>query len=440
MSELNHIKAYIVGLLVGGGRVDANTFIIDMPYKKWGAEPRRMNIIATDILTKINHYFYANYNFNITYEISNNGWLIKPIAGADISPIVTDLHNLGLPIGDFLLNKVDLSVAKQTLTGINVESFLSGIFDTRASLTLSHRRFTNHAPIVSVEIPGSTENFKFVVQLCSWLTDLGSITDQILYNHPNQHASSDPDYKGWKKGFKIRFLVKSFLTKHSFALQAKSIDITKIEKKQKKDEQIPCYLRKLHKPSPVTIHSDQNSNELPIEVRSKIFFHYHHFCAVLNCPHAPKEEVEKIISQKNSLINFFPRLSKGLKKELQKTFSEIQAKYFKNLEITKQNIQVENLLKDERFVDFSGLEQGIAYLFAKILNGKRHGGPMRKILSECNENKVLVSAIGEGLNSPLLIVNPSNQRAFICSSVSNKLNQSLIKKKISIESLTVNIR
>lgn len=92
------------------------------------------------------------------------------------------------------------------MAGISVESFLSGIFDTRASLTLSHRRFNDDAPVVSVEIAAVRRTFKFVVQLCSWLTDLGSITDQILYNHPNQHSGSDPNYTGWKKGFKLGFL------------------------------------------------------------------------------------------------------------------------------------------------------------------------------------------------------------------------------------------
>lgn len=440
MGNINHIKAYLLGLLVGGGKVDTNTFVIDLPFKKWGMDPKRMNIIATDILTNIRQRFNTTYNFDITYEIGNSRWLITPIAGADISPLIKDLQMLNLPIGGFLLSTVDLSIAKTKLTGISVESFLSGIFDTRASLTLSHRRFTDDAPVVSVEIPGSTKNFKFVVQLCSWLTDLSSITDQILYNHPNQHAASDPDYKGWKKGFKIRFLVKSFLAQHSFALQAKSIDVTIIEKKQKKEEQIPCYLRKLRKPRPITVHSDQNSSEIPIEVRNKIFFHYHHFCAVLKCPHAPKDEIEKLIKQKNSLINFFPRLSKGSKKELQKTFEKIQSTYFPEKEISKQKIKISKLLEDEAFVDFAGLDQGIAYLFATSLNGKRHIGSMSKILNQCTGNIVLVSTIGSDFNSPLLVINTSNQRAFICSCVSNKLNQEMIKKKITVKGLNVNIQ
>lgn len=440
MEQINHIKAYILGLLVGSGKIDENTFVIDLPFKKWGMEPKRMNIIATDILTKICQYFNSSYNFNVTYEIGNGKWLIMPIDNSDISSLKSDLQYLGLPIGGFLLSSVDLSTAKSKLTGVNTASFLSGIFDTRASLTLSHRRFTDDAPVVSIEIPGSTRNFKLVVQLCSWLTDLGSITDQILYNHPNQHSASDPDYKGWKKGFKIRFLVRSFLTQYSFALQAKSIDVTKIEKHQKKEEQIPCILRKLRTPSPVSVHTDQNSDELPIEVRNKLFFHYHHFCAVLECPHAPVEEIEKLVNNKNRYINFFPRLSKGTKKELLKKLKEIQSEYFPQLEISTHNAKVSRLIEHEDFESFTGIDQGIAYLFAETLNGKRHIGSMVDIIQNHTSDILTLKTIGNTFDSPLLVINPINDRAFICSSVSNRLNQQLIKTKIKVDNLNVKLK
>ena len=439
MASMNHIKAYILGLLIGGGKIDKNIFIIDLPFKKWGMEPKRMNIIATDILTKICQYFHDTYNFNVTYNIGNNKWIIKPIANADISELINDLAELNLPTGGFLLASADLKTAKSKLKGINIESFLSGIFDARASLTLSHRRFTDDAPIVSVEIPGSTENFKFVVQLCSWLTDLGSITDQILYNHPNQHAASDPEYTGWKKGFKIRFLVKSFLTRHSFALKAKSIDITDIQEGQRKEEQIPCLLRQIKKPSPISVHIDQDSDALPLEVKNKIFFHYLHFCAVLKCPYAPVQEIEKLIKQKSELINFFPRLSKDSKEVLLKEFNKIHSTYYPKDKIYLRKLKVNYLLSSSSLIDYLGIQQGIAYLFAKVLNGKRHIGPMIKIIAKCINSEVQVMSIGNDDKSPLLIINSENERAFICSSVQNKINQELIKNKIRTKGLAVDI-
>lgn len=440
MEKINHIKAYILGLLVGGGKIDQNTFVIDLPLKKWGMEPKRMNIIATDILTKICQYFNSSYYFNVTYEIGNGKWLIMPIDNSDISSLKRDLEFLNLPIGGFLLSTADLIVANEKLSGINMASFLSGIFDTRASLTLSHRRFTDDAPVISVEIPGSTRNFNFVVQLCALLTDLGSITDQILYNHPNQHSASDPNYKGWKKGFKIRFLVRSFLAQYSFALQAKSIDVTKIEKHQKKEEQIPCILRKLRTPSSVSVHIDQNSDELPIEIRNKLFFHYHHFCAVLGCPHAPVGEIEKLVIDKNKYINFFPRLSKGTKKELLKKLKDIQTEYFPELEISTHKAEVSRLLGSLEFESFTGIDQGIAYLFAELLKGKRHIGSMAEIFNKHATEVLTLKTIGVTFDSPLLVINPINNRAFICSSVSNQFNQQLIRTRVQVDNLIVKLK
>lgn len=439
MTNLNHTKAYILGLLVGGGKIDKHTFIIDLPYKKWGMDTKRMNVIATDILTRICNYFNSTYKFNVTYEIGNSKWLIKPIDGSDFSEVIEDLNSLGLPTGGFLLAKANLIKAKSILKDIQVESFLSGIFDARASLTLSHRRFTDDAPVVSIEIPGSTKNFLFVVQLCSWLTELGSVTDQILYNHPNQHSSSDPNYKGWKKGFKIRFLVKSFLTKHSFALQAKAIDITNIKKTQNKEEQTPCYLRKLRKPSAVSVHIDQNSNELPIEVRNKLFFHYHHFCALLNCPFAPVEEIKKLVKNAKEYITFFPRLTKDNFDVLNSQFDSIKDIYFPESTKYEFEIAVENAIDNEDLSHFIGIDQGIAYLFATELNGKRHTGSMSEIL-KLNEAKfITIYSYDENFDSPILVRNLKNDRAFICSSIDNSLNQKIINQKIKISGLSVSI-
>lgn len=439
MSELNHTKAYILGLLVGGGKIDKDTFIIDLPFKKWGMDVKRMNIIATDILTRICNYFNSTYKFNVTYEIGNSKWLIKPIDGSDFTEVIEDLFSLGLPTGGFLLAKANLSKVKTILKGIQIESFLSGIFDSRASLTLSHRRFTGEAPVVSIEIPGSTKNFLFVVQLCSWLTELGSVTDQILYNHPNQHSSSDPNYLGWKKGFKIRFLVKSFLTKHSFALQAKAIDVTNLKLTQNKKEQIPCYLRKLRKPNAVSVHIDQNSVELPVEVRSKLFFHYHHFCALLNCPFAPIDEIKKLVRNSNEYITFFPRLTKNVFQILDAQFDSIKVIYFPECTKHEFTFTIEEVIKNEKLNSFIGLDQGIAYLFATELNGKRHKGSMSEII-ELNKLKVIiVYSYDLNFDSPILVKNNKNDRAFICSSTANSLNQRIIKQKIKIKGLAVTL-
>jgi hypothetical protein len=424
---LNHNKTYILGLFVGAGKIDKDNFLIELPFKKWGMEPSKMNVIAIDILQRIAGLFNSEYGLNVTYEIGNNRWFIKLIDNQDFTNITSDLNYLKLPNSGFLLNTANLTTAKSKLTGINAESFLSGFFDARASITLSHRRFNNDAPVVSVEIPGSTKNFKLVVQLCSWLTDLGSTTDQILYNHPNQHAKADPYYKGWKKGFKIRFLVQSFLATHSFALQAKAVDIIKIKKRQKKDEQESCPLRKIRQPSPLTVHNEMDSQSLPVEVRNKLYFHYFHYCASLGCKYAPTEEVKRIVSDKQSLISFFPRLSKGNIEEISKHFDQIAENHFSEYVTIKKSLMVKAILSGNGvYFAYYGIEQALAFLTAEKLNGKRHSGPMEEILTN-NENTVLsLHSFENTRNEPIMIVNNINDRAIICSNISSSTNQNLI--------------
>lgn len=439
---MNPDKAYILGLLVGGGKLDKNTFLIDLPLKKWGMDATRMNDIATDILTNIRQRFSNAYNTSINYTIGNGKWIVYPMGDFNISPLLEDLKMLKLPTIGLLLDTADLSGVQDFLSNmpISAENFLSGIFDARASLALTHRRFVDTAPVVSIEIPGSTKNFRFVVQLCAWLTSMGSITDQILYNHPNQHSGADPDYRNWKKGFKIRFLVKSFLSKHSFALKSKSKDIEKIEKSQSKDEQIPCILRKLKQSTPIPVHSEQNSLDLPEEVRSKLFFHYQHFCAALGCPYAPKEEVENLVKQKKRVISFFPVLQKDTKKSMTSKLKNIQQKYYPESILQTDLFTIQQVISNPIFEQYTSLHQGIAYLFAKELNGKRYTGSMDEIINQNLKNNIQLMSIDRDFTNPLLVSNPSNDRAFICSTVSNNVNQKLIDSETQTDGIIIKLK
>lgn len=437
---INHNKAYILGLLVGNGTISDDTFIIKLPFKKWGMQPQLMSKIATDILTKICNKFQQSYSFSVSYEIGNSEWTITPIGNPDISELKTDLSDLGLPNSGYLLNTVQLEFAKKKLKGIVLESFLSGIFDARASLTKSHRRFTDDAPIVSLEIPGSTKNFDFVVSICSWLTEQGTTTDQILFNHPCQHSAADPTYKGWKKGFKIRFLVNSFLAKHSFALQAKAIDVEQLKKAQNKSEQVPCIKRKIRKPSPVSIHNDINSSSLPSSVKNKIFFHYHHYCAVLGCPYAPVKEIKKLLDDYQNYIFVLPRIEKGSISEIKKAFKQIRNEYFQNKKTVSLSNTVKELLENRDNCNYQEFEQGLAFLLSNELNGKRHVGPKDNILAINQDVKLNVSSFTDTNLSPLFIQNETNDRAILISSINSTLNQELINKTVKRKGLEIIIK
>jgi hypothetical protein len=434
-------KAYILGMLVGGGKISNKTFTVVLPLNKWGMEPQKMSVIAKDILTRIQKRFQKAYNVAVTYEIGNSKWQIKPIENIDLSALQADLISLKLPTNGTLLNTANLAFAKQKLSSLTTEYFLSGIFDTRASLAKSHRRFTGNAPVVSIEIPGGTQNFTFVTGLCAWLTDLGSVTDQILFNHPCQHAPSDPTYKGWNKGFKIRFLVKSFLAKHSFALQAKAIDITTLEKQQNKIEQTACLERKPRNPTPVSIHNDINNSSLPAIVRNKLYFHYHHICCEMNCPYAPKKHIENLLDNYESLVSFFPRLSKSFDfDDLKKSYDKIAQKYFIGYNIHSQILSLEQVQKSELYQSqYLDLEVGLAFLVANELNGKRHKGSKDKILNAAKSTNINIFEPQNLEGTPILLHNENNGRAIILSSSNSNFNRSIVKKYTKRQGFSIHV-
>lgn len=174
-----------------------------------------------------------------------------------------------------------------------------------------------------------------------------------------------------------------------------------------------------------------------MEVRSKLFFHYHHFCALLNCPYAPVEEIRKLVKNANEYITFFPRLTKDSLEVLSLQFDAIKNIYFPESFKYESILTVQNVIDNQNLSKFTGIDQGIAYLFATELNGKRHTGSMNEILKFNKLKNVTIYSYEPNYDSPILVVNFENNRAFICSSISNSLNQEIIKKRIKIKDLSV---
>lgn len=432
-------KAYVLGLFVGGGEISSSGFQIVLPFDKWGENPRRMGVIARDILKKMGDRFLRGYGLRINFEIGNKRWLIVPLDDGDFSAIADDLGRLGLPRTGVILQKADLKKAKKRLKGLAAENFLSGIFDARASIAKSHRRFTKDAPIVSIEIPGSTKNFEFVVQLCSWLTSLGSITDQILYNHPCQHSPADPSYKNWKKGFKIRFLVKSFIAEHSFALASKADAIIELEKRQKKDPQEPCRTR-TPRSHILSIHEDIGSNDLPKKVRNKLFLHYHHICAVMGCPYAPLKNIHTLVEDAKDRILAFPRLLKGRWEEISDKYDRLAMDLNKKGRLKKSTETCEEALKNYPSSQYPEIESGLAYLFSRETSGKRHVGPKETIIEKSRRKKVQCIRVDSPDLPPILLSNRRNGRSVILSSPMSPFNRSTINRLIEVKGLDINVK
>lgn len=432
-------QAYICGLLVGGGEISETTFRIKLPLKKWGADVNNMNQIASDILSPIQAKFNSAFQCNITYERGNNGiWYIIPINDFNLPIIKQTLSSIGLPTEGILLNSADLSCAKDKLTEALSEWFITGIFDTKASVVETHRRFNSSAPIVSLEIPASTRNFKFVVQLCSWMHTQGITTDQILFNHPCFHSGKDPFYKGWKKGFKIRFLVNSYLSENSFAMRSKATSAVDLSQNQRIEEQPPCELRKKLIPNNVCVHSELNDRSLPDAVRNKLFYHYLHVCAVMNCPFAPIQEIQKMARKYRSFTSFLPLLTKGDSAQMNNLYeTELHYRYFSEKRLYESDCRLSNILKNPRLRGYTKLKEGLSYLVAERLMGKRALGTIQSNLE--NKMDAIIRVKRTTYGYPLLLTNRENGRAVIVSSSTSNFNKELLRKYISLEELTVNV-
>ena len=433
--------AYVLGLLIGGGTISEDSFEVYLPVRKWGInDPSNIRSISLDLATEVRKCFQEAFGIVIDYAYTRDSWRIMPAVLADITPIKRELSRYGLPTDGVLMNNADLSILRSSISDYYAEYFISGICDTKGSVADSHRRFTSSAPIVSIEIPGSTRNYLFVAQFCSWLHDLGAYADQILYNNPCQHAPANPYYSGWKKGFKIRFLAKEFLESKSFSLRAKAAHAGVLASRQAVYEQGACERRGLAEGriKPVCIHADIHSAELPENIRSRVFLHYFHICALMKCPYAPLDELKAIVKQYKRHISVLPLLEKGEDVQIRANYEHLHSVYFPNSATSESRIIVRSVLENSNFELYFKREEALAFLFSPKLNGNRHIGGMGEILNRHLTDSIVVvrtATIGE----PIMLLNPSNHRAAIVSTIESSFNQNLLDRIVSVNGLEINV-
>ncbi len=455
-------QAYVLGLFVGGGTISSSSFIITLPLKSWGLQPRNIHSLSRDFAIEIKKRFQRAYNIIVDYNATNDSWTLFPDAASgqacDLSQLISDLSLYGLPTSGELLKSANLAQLKSSISQYHAEYFISGLIDTRGSVEGSHRRFNNNAPIVSFEVPGSTMNFVFVMQFCSWLHELGTFADQILYNHPSQHAAANPFYRNWKKGFKIRFLAKDFLQTKSFSLQAKAGDAGRAAQRQTVQDQGPCEHRCLSgRVKPICIHSEINSSSLPPEVRSRVFLHYFHYCAILGCPYAPVSELQQIVRDYKKRISVLPLLQKfGVEYSVagrsrivrtpqpvavpaaESKYNALKQAYFPASLTMRRNCSVDEVIHDDDYRIYKKLEEAVAFLLSPRLNGQRHVGNMDAII-DCERSTQLVVLKTDKIGEPILLMNPARDRAAIISSIESQFNRDLLDQLLSINGLELNV-
>lgn len=310
---MNTDKAYILGLVIGGGCFGANSqsFYIRLPFRQWGSvevNPERAGIIANDIMHVVKPLMSVEYGMDITYTVGKV-WNINCIG--DTSRLIQDLRSYNIEPSSELHKTADIGLLVQDLTDTNMKKrFIAGIADTIGSMAPSHRRFSDDVQIISFEISGY--NYKFVCQLCNLLYEVGCIPDQILWQHPNMQAGNDSYYKSWKKGNKLRVTLDAFSTFGSLAFRSKSLSSEENLARESSNTYNAdvCENRALSVPGIVAVHVDENHPDIPATIRGGHYIHHKQICGALNCPHAPYEKLDELLNSAENYISPFPALHK----------------------------------------------------------------------------------------------------------------------------------
>lgn len=315
---MNNDKAYIFGLIVGGGiwKNPEDTFQIRLPFRLWGAadkNPRRASQIARDILRHVAPLFQNVYRINVGYEAGRKYWTV--FCEGNASDLISDMHQYGIEAQGEIREKVSLKRLIPALSDTNLKKrFIAGLADTIGSTVLSHRRFNKNYPTVSFEFKGF--NYELVCCVCHLLRDLGCAPDQVLWNHPNFHAGYDPYYKGWKKGTKLRVMLADYATYGAFAFSSRA----ESARENLEQRTAPVLSGSSHGKSLniscSSVHPDENYYLLPEVIKGGHYIHWKHVCSVLGCPYAPIEQIKSLCLHADQYINPFPILTKDTSEKI----------------------------------------------------------------------------------------------------------------------------
>lgn len=418
-------KAYLLGLIIGGGVFgDAeDSFRIQLPFKKWGSyreHPQRAGSIAQDILKKVSQIFRAIYSINIQYEASESYWSI--LCEGDLSPIKEDLESYGISCTGEIKTSASIRHLVDDLVDDNLKRrFIAGLADTIGSMAPSHRRFTDEHQVLSFEIKGY--NYRFVCDLCRLLYSINCIPDQVNWNHPNIHCSKDSYYGAWHKGFKLRVLLDQYAKFGAFAFRTKAESMQENRKLQKRThESETCEERNFHI-TPSCVHPCENDIRLPENIRGGHYIHFKHFCAVMECEHAPYCELDAHFKRIGEMINPFPILHKGNIVEIEKIIKSDDLLFSRKYRI--EHIKVSTLLNlhdqskntlffgHDKTCGYPSKEvmQAVAFVIAEDgdVKGKRIKGNYEKLLRNHvlhNPDTMVVLRIPDIL-TPLIITGDS---------------------------------
>lgn len=224
-----------------------------------------------------------------------------------------------------------------------------------------------------------------------------------------------------------------------YALRAKAAGASKLAKRQKINEQVSCENR-VCRANTTCIHIDIKSTELPLEVRGKLFLHYHHICAAMGCPHAPIDNVRALARSAFDHISVFPLLAKGEYNEMIRAHEMILYKSFSGASIDSKTLRCAIVLSEFPSSDYPDIEIGLAYLFTNELMGKRHKGPKEMILNCAQDELLDIRSIKGQIGAPIFLGRPDQNRGILVSSVLGYANQKALNSAILIQGIDINVR
>jgi len=388
--SMNTDKAYILGLMVGGGIWGnaEDVFRIRLPYKQWGSyeeNPKRASEISRDILTVVSPMFRGVYGINVSFDATTSVWNI--LCEGDTTELKADLQAYGIACeGELRKNASIRGIIADLADDFMKRRFIAGLADTVGSTNKNHRRFTDNVQILSFELQGF--NFEFVCDLCRLLYSIGCYPDQIEWNHPNFHVTRNPYYKQWAKGHKLRVQLDQYASFGAFAFATKAKSAKENRQLQNQtNEAIPCPEREV-RATMSCVHPAEHDIRLPASIRGGHYLHNRHVCAVLGCEHAPYDAIEKLFDTVGDLICPFPIMCKDTLSVIEQIIKEDILLADREYSVSRVNVRMfYDLFQEDSTMLLYGdghrtgyplteIMQGIAFIIAddNELNGTRVRG------------------------------------------------------------------
>lgn len=313
-------KAYIFGLIIGGGKFGnaEDFFSIQLPYRQWGSylkNPQRAAQISDDIMRFVGPLLLSIYGLRVNFTATDKHWII--ICEGDLTDLKADLEKYGINCEGELRNELPIAGILPHLKDANIKRrFIAGLADSIGSTNPTQRRFSDDVQILSFELKGF--NFESVCALCNLLYSVNCIPDQILWNHPNFHASNNPYYKSWAKGFKLRIQLDQYARFGAFGFKTKAESANNNRAKQVQSHKTEACEEREIRPTVSTVHPAENDLRLPQCIRGGHYIHFRHICAALSCPHAPYQQLDEAFLNIGELIAPFPILCKDSKDNIER--------------------------------------------------------------------------------------------------------------------------